>query len=56
MHSVGQGSAQHLVMALDDGIMGHHQVPLCKLLDTSELGVCAETLSQLWHVSTVQLK
>ena len=42
--------------ALDDGVMGHHQVPLHllrKLLYTSKLGVRAEALPQLWHKSTV---
>ena len=41
---------------LDDGVMGHHQVPsclLCELPYTSKLGVCAEALPQLWHKPTV---
>ena len=42
--------------ALDDGVMGHHQVPsrlLRELPYTSKLGVRAEALPQLWHESTV---
>ena len=42
--------------ALDDGIMGHHQIPSCLLRElpyTSKLGVRAEALPQLWHKSTV---
>ena len=42
--------------ALDDGVMGHHQVPsrlLRELPYTSNLGVRAEALPQLWHESTV---
>ena len=42
--------------ALDDGVMGHHQVPsrlLRELPYTSKLGVHAEALPQLWHKPTV---
>ena len=43
-------------VALDDGVMGHHQVPSCLLRElpyTSKLGVRAEVLPQLWHKPTV---